>query len=450
MNSKAQQGVLSFFVLIGDAVVLCVSLWTALFLRYLEKPAQKIFYEHIGPFSLLFIIWLLIFYIVDLYGRSFYLREKSLLIALFKSQIVNSLIAVSFFYLFDFFSITPKVVLFINLIVSFLLLWLWRLLIGYLLNLKIKKNLVLIGEGQEFEALVEQLKKNGRYGFSLIAGINSRELEEQWKKFEPEQLRALLTQCRSLIFSVKSFENLSPAMTSRFYGLMFRGVEFLDFHNFYESIFQSTPLSFINNEWFLANISSARRGLYDLLKRTIDIFISLIFGLISLLFYPFIILAIKIDDGGPVFYINPRLGQNKKIFQQIKFRSMCLGADARWPEKNDKRITRIGKFLRQTRLDELPQLWNVFWGDMSFVGPRPDFAEFAKVLEEKIPHYNIRNLIKPGLTGWAQILQKSPASIEETYQRLAYDIYYIKNRSLLLDIAIVLKTIRIIFSRIGV
>ena len=129
---------------------------------------------------------------------------------------------------------------------------------------------------------------------------------------------------------------------------------------------------------------------------------------------------------------------------------MRVDADSKWPEKGDKRITKVGNFLRKTRLDELPQLWNVFVGDMSFVGPRPDFLDFAQKLEKEIPYYNIRSLIKPGLTGWAQIQQTAPSSVEETEKRLAYDIYYIKNRSIILDLTIILKTIRIMLSRSGV
>lgn len=128
--------------------------------------------------------------------------------------------------------------------------------------------------------------------------------------------------------------------------------------------------------------------------------------------------------------------------------------EATWPEKNDPRITRVGGFLRRTRLDELPQLWNIFKGDLSLVGPRPDHFSFAKLLEEKIPYYNIRTLVKPGLTGWAQVMQDvegmNPSSVPETETRLSYDIYYLKNRSLFLDVIIVLKTIRVLLSRPGV
>ena len=254
---------------------------------------------------------------------------------------------------------------------------------------------------------------------------------------------------RDLIFVIESMEDLPAPVVSYFYGLMFLGKEFFDFQKLYQDIFQYVPLSFVDDKWLLSNISSGRNNFYDLPKRWLDIIISLAGGLVSLILYPLIVCAIILDDGGPVFFMNFRVGQKNKTFKQIKFRTMRVNADARWLDKDYKQITRIGRWLRRTRLDELPQLWNVLKGDMSFVGPRPDFAEFAKILETKIPYYNIRNLIKPGLTGWAQIQQLAPRSVEETHKRLAYDIYYIKNRSLLLDLMIILQTIRTILSTNG-
>jgi len=440
---------LTFLILAGDLAVFYVSLWLALFSRYFEIPSQKVFDQHILPFSLLFIVWLAVFYIADLYGRSFYLREKKLFGILLKSQLINSVVAVSFFYLLTFYEITPKTVLFIDLLVSFALLFLWRTVIGYLLKFSFKKKLVMVGFGPEFEELASRLERNDRYGFQIIAKIDSRNLAGRWEAQGRRQLELLMAKNRDPIFVIESMEDLPTSVVSYFYGLMFLGKEIFDFQKLYQDIFQYVPLSFVDDKWLLSNISSGRNNFYDLPKRWIDVVISLAGGLVSLIFYPLIILAIKLDDGGPVFFVNSRVGQKNKIFKQIKFRTMCVNADARWLDKNDKQITRIGNWLRRTRLDELPQLWNVLKGDMSFVGPRPDFAEFTKILETKIPYYNIRNLIKPGLTGWAQIQQLAPRSVEETHKRLAYDIYYIKNRSIMLDLTIILQTVRTILSTSG-
>ena len=399
--------------------------------------------------SLLCVVWLAVFYIADLYGRSFYLGEKKLFGMLLKSQLINSVIAISFFYLLTFYDITPKTVLFIDLFASFVLLLLWRTAIGYLLKFSFKKKLILVGSGSEFEELVSCLEQNERYGFQVIAKIDSRDLAGDRDGRGRRQMESLMASNRDLIFVIESMEDLPAPVVSYFYGLMFLGKEFFDFQKLYQDIFQYVPLSFVDDKWLLSNISSGRNNFYDLPKRWLDIIISLAGGLVSLILYPLIVCAIILDDGGPVFFMNFRVGQKNKTFKQIKFRTMRVNADARWLDKDDKQITRIGRWLRRTRLDELPQLWNVLKGDMSFVGPRPDFAEFAKILETKIPYYNIRNLIKPGLTGWAQIQQLAPRSVEETHKRLAYDIYYIKNRSLLLDLMIILQTIRTILSTNG-
>ncbi len=451
MAQKTKQRSLGLGLLVGDLGVLFFSLWLTLVLRYGHLPKGSVFAEHLGPFALIFAVWLLVFYMADLYGRLFYLYRKSLLGVLFAAQAVNGLVAAAFFYFLPFYGITPKTVLFIDLAVSFLLVLAWRSLVRALLNLTAKENLIIIGNSSDFVELAKEIGRNERYGFNVLKTINHDQLADNFDRQLRSGIDSLVAKEKNIVLVVESFKDLPKEAVAYFYDLMFKGVEFFDFQNLYESIFQHVPMSCVNDEWLLANISSGRKPFYDLPKRAIDILASLVFGLISLIFYPFIFFAIKLYDWGPIFYNNERVGQNNEVFKQLKFRSMRVDADARWPEKNDKRITPVGRWLRKTRLDELPQLWNVFLGDMSFVGPRPDFLEFAKTLENKISYYNVRNLIKPGLTGWAQIQQEAvPTSVAETQQRLAYDIYYLKNRSLFLDLEIILKTVGVILSRSGV
>ncbi|MBU1558085.1 sugar transferase, partial [Patescibacteria group bacterium] len=170
----------------------------------------------------------------------------------------------------------------------------------------------------------------------------------------------------------------------------------------------------------------------------------------SLILYPFVFVAIKIEGGGPVFITQERIGQGNKIIKMVKFRSMKVNDSGVWPTEEDQRITKVGKFIRKTRIDELPQLWNILKGDISLIGPRPDIIDLGKKLTKEIPYYTIRNLVKPGLSGWAQIKQDVPPhSIEETKVRLTYDLYYVKNRSFLLDFKIALKTIKTLLSRAG-
>jgi len=190
--------------------------------------------------------------------------------------------------------------------------------------------------------------------------------------------------------------------------------------------------------------------MYDSLKRAMDIVVAGILGVLSLVLYPLVILAIKIEDGGPVFIMQDRIGQGNRIIRLWKFRSM-RGSDAGvWVTDGDLRVTHVGKILRKTRIDELPQLWNILRGDISLIGPRPDIVALGKKLAQELPYYTVRNLIKPGLSGWAQIKQDiAPQSLEETRERLAYDLYYLKNRSFILDLIIALKTVKTLLSRTG-
>ena len=230
------------------------------------------------------------------------------------------------------------------------------------------------------------------------------------------------------------------------YTLIFQNVRFFEMSRVYEDIFDRIPITFVKENWLIDNVPLSSKLIYDVLKRLFDIIISLVGGLISLIVYPVVYILIKLDDRGSVFYISERIGKNGKHINIYKFRSMS--------ENEEEHVTRVGEFLRKTRLDELPQLWSVLRGDLSLVGPRPEIPELASLYEEQIPYYNIRHLIKPGLSGWAQINdynapKMAQLEVEKTETKLSYDLYYVKNRSPLLDLQIALKTIKTLLSRTG-
>lgn len=229
-------------------------------------------------------------------------------------------------------------------------------------------------------------------------------------------------------------------------------ISIVEFFDFYESITGKIPVSLIGEIWFLENLAELRKNIYDAIKRGVDMLVGFFFGIIFVLLFPFVALLIKIDTTGPIFYRQKRSGEGGTIFEIIKFRSMVANAEingAQWADEDDPRVTRIGAFLRKTRLDELPQILAVLRGDMSFVGPRPERPEFVEVLKEKIPFYAMRHLVKPGLTGWAQINFPYGASVEDAMEKLQYDLFYIKNRSFVLDTGILFKTVLIILTQNG-
>ena len=245
------------------------------------------------------------------------------------------------------------------------------------------------------------------------------------------------------------------------------GVTLSDFPRFYEAVEGKVPVSLINEMWFLENLIGQRRPRYEFAKRILDLLLAILFGIATLLLFPFIAAAIIFSTpkdirnyqqrrarpgDGIIFFRQPRVGKNGAVFNFIKFRSQVLGAEnmgSRKESPSDERSYPLGEFLRKTYLDELPQLWNVIRGEMSFVGPRPERPEFVSELERDIPFYRMRELVLPGITGWAQVSMENDFSVEDAPEKLQYDLYYIKNRSLFLDITILLKTVLKLLQRSG-
>jgi lipopolysaccharide/colanic/teichoic acid biosynthesis glycosyltransferase len=288
--------------------------------------------------------------------------------------------------------------------------------------------------------LLEEVNNNPRYGLEFISSVDLNRIVGM--DFQEEILSRIYSEEVQIIAIDLKNEKVEPILP-HLYNLIFSRIKFIDMYKIYEDIFDRVPLSLVRYNWFLENISTEVKVAYDVLKRITDIILSSILGAVSLIFYPIVALLIKLDDGGNIFFEQERIGKNNKIIKVKKFRTF-----------SDSKITKVGRWLRATRVDELPQLWNVFRGDMSMIGPRPEIPSLVKHYEEEIPYYNIRHLIKPGLSGWAQLYHTDPPKVvadsDKTRRKLSYDLYYIKNRSLMLDLKIALKTIKALLSRSGV
>jgi sugar transferase (PEP-CTERM system associated) len=235
--------------------------------------------------------------------------------------------------------------------------------------------------------------------------------------------------------------------------LKLRGVRIFDELSFCEQHLGRINLDRVDVRWLIFADGFSRTRLGDVLKRLADLVISMAVLCLTLPLMLVTALLIKLDSPGPIFYRQERVGLHGRTFTLFKFRSMALDAEAggrpRWASQKDSRITRVGAFIRSTRIDELPQLLNVLGGEMSFVGPRPERPHFVEQLAQVIPFYRERSYVKPGITGWAQVNFPYGASVEDARQKLSYDLYYVKNRSLLLDIIILFSTIRVILFREG-
>ncbi len=436
-----------WILFVGDVLVWLFALWLTLLIRFGEAPIWSTYHEHLVPFSILSIFWIITYFISGLYDKQTRLFRRSLPSLLFNTQLFNSALAVVFFYFVPFFGITPKTILFVYLIISSLLIFFWRTFGQGTFGVRKSEKTIIVGQGQELIDLAEEIKSNSRYGLDLVGTVNLS------ADFNLAALIDLIKKTEAVVLVIDFNNKYFSKELSSLYNLLFSDVRFLDFTNLYEQVFDCLPVLSLNYDWFLQNVSHQSDGVYDLIKRLMDFIFALVFGLISLIFYPLVILAIKLDDRGPIFIQQERVGQNNSLIRIYKFRSMSFNDDENPVMALNNKITKVGKFLRNSRLDELPQLWNVLTGDLSLVGPRPELPNLVKKYEQQIPYYQVRHLLKPGLSGWAQIYHDNHPhrglNIEETKNKLSYDLFYLKNRSLWLDLQVVLKTIKTLLSRVG-
>jgi exopolysaccharide biosynthesis polyprenyl glycosylphosphotransferase len=428
---------------LGDVITLYLSLWLTLFIRYGEGFDIERWQQHFWPFTIIYGFWLITFFIAGLYELTLARNNIDFYSTLSKGLLINAGLAVAFFYFIPYFGITPKTNLFLDLIIFAFLFSGWRQLYNYLLKSPaLLNNVLIIGKkNKETNQIKQIIKNNPQLGYRIIKQIRTNNIQTPFDLLE----MATKKNIRTIVTAIDPHQD--SKLVQSLYQCLPLKINFSDLPSFYEKILGKVPISSIGEIWFLENLTESQKNFYEAIKRILDMFGSFVFGVISLLFYPLISLAIKIDSAGPVFFTQRRIGQDGQIFKVIKFRTMTDDPEkyeAQWANHHDHRITHVGRFLRKTRLDELPQLWNILIGQMSFIGPRPERIEFVQQLEKEIPYYQIRHIVKPGLTGWAQVNFHYGASVEDSIEKLQYELYYIKHRSLILDISILLRTIKII------
>ena len=424
-------------MLIGDIILFYVAIWLTLVVRNAELPAWSLFSQFFVSFAFIFALWVFVFYIADLYGKHTSIFRRKLSRVIFNAQLVNSFVAVVFFYFIPYFGVTPKTLLFVDLFISFLLIFIWRSLIVPKLYLNVSEKIYFACSGQEVDEIKEEIKNNPYYNIKIASEID-------FKNIKNSGITSIV---------VDLYDKDIDLALKNFYSLIFSGIRFIPVTSLYEELFDREPVTSLKEQWFLEKISNRPKPIYDALKRLMDMGIASFLGLFSLIFYPFVYVAIKLEDGGPIFISQERIGKDNKIVRTYKFRSMSNNVTDLNSESNKtNRITRVGNFLRKTRIDEVPQLWAVVKGDMSLIGPRPELPSGVGYYQEEIPYYNIRHIIKPGLSGWAQIYGEHPhhgLDVGSTLNKYSYDLYYIKNRSFWLDLSITLKTIKILLMRTG-
>lgn len=429
-------------LLIGDIFFLYFSLLITLLIRYDNESVIIRWQQHFWPFTIIYMIWLAVFYIDGLYDLTSARNNIKFYSTIFQVLVINTGLAIAFFYFIPYFGITPKTNLFVNLIIFTLLFAIWRQLYNHSLKLSaLTNNVLIIGENKEINQIKEIIRSNPQLGYHVAQQIRVGDIQTPFDLLETATQKNIKT----IVTAIDPHQD-SKLVRSLYQCLPLK-ISFSDLPSFYEKILGKVPISSIGEIWFLENLTESQKNYYEAIKRFMDIGATIILGLISLPFYPIIALVIKIDSSGPVFYKQRRIGLDGQIFNVIKFRSMVQEAEksgVQWANQQDRRVTRIGRFMRKARIDELPQVWNVLLGQMSFIGPRPERIEFVQQLEKEIPYYQIRHIVRPGLTGWAQVNFHYGASVEDSIEKLQYELYYIKHRSLILDLSILLKTINIV------
>lgn len=306
-----------------------------------------------------------------------------------------------------------------------------------------KERVVFVGENDYTEDLLESVKKDSQYVF--VMSLNNTDMKALGK----EILELYNTKKFDVLVDFTDKLLRDPKITEKLLQYKLEGLQYYNYLEFYETYENKLPISHLSPKWFLENTGfEIYHNNFNLkAKRLLDLLFALLIGIFAA---PVIVLAaiiVKLESKGPVFFIQERIGEGNKKFNIVKFRSMTTDAEKdgpQWASKNDNRVTKFGKIMRATRIDELPQLWNVLRGEMSFVGPRPEREFFIQQLEKEIPYYNLRHTVKPGLTGWAQVMYPYGASVEDAYRKLQYDLYYIKHHSIPFDVKVLLKTVTIV------
>ncbi len=450
MNIKGSS-IRLLLILIGDILIVPFSYVVGYYLRFgsLSSFREKFALWFI---PLIILSYLAIFHFLDLYRlkKNYFTLSSFVIISL---SIAAASVFVSFLnYAIFLFPIGRGILLIANFIVL-IFAFAWRGFCYKLFKYVVKpKRLVIAGAGKEGQEIAQVIKSAGE-NYEVIGFIDD-DKDKMGKSAAGKNIEILGTSDQLLTHVEKHRidqiifargEKDNPRLTKNILNARLKGIEVIDMPDMYQALKWRIPINYIEDNWFLREkgFEYPKNILAMKTKRLIDIIISSFILTLSLPLWPIIALLIKMNSRGPVFYVQKRVGKNESLFSLYKFRSMIDKAEeneAVWADKNDKRITFVGKILRRLHLDELPQFWNVIRGEMSLVGPRPERPEFVEDLEKKIPYYSLRHFMEPGVTGWAQVNFPYASSIEDSHEKLEYDLYYVSHMNMLFDVQVLLKT----------
>ncbi|MEW6536015.1 MAG: sugar transferase [Candidatus Auribacterota bacterium] len=436
-----------FLLLWCDFIIVFGAIFLAVILR--SSISMDLFLQR-GYFGIIFLytsLTVAIFYIIDLYNIFLIDFWTSIVPRIFIGVALTSLLVIVSSFFLEFLALPRKSIVFMSVVII-----LGMMLTRYYLMIvkRYPLNIMVLGSGFAALKMIEDIKKSGSAYFHII-GIyddddrkHGKEVMEIPIRGGIESFAADIKELRPQMVVVSFEKEIKETWTDILLQCARSNVQVSSAVDIYCKLFGKVPSDHIDALWLLSGIQLIRKP-YFIFKRFCDIIFSLIGLFIMLLIFPFVFVIMKITSPGPIFFSQVRVGLNGSHFRIHKFRTMVVDAEKRtgavWATKGDNRITAFGKFMRKVRIDELPQFWNILKGDMSIVGPRPERPEFVDMLKERITFYDERHLVKPGLTGWAQVLYPYGNTIEDATEKLHYDLFYIRNMSVFMDMKIILKTI---------
>jgi len=393
-------------------------------------------------------------YFNDVYDLQITNSYFELGIRLFQALGASSIILACVYFLFQE-MIIGKGIFFITIIISMLLIIIWRFFYKLVLTSGMfDQKIIILGSGELGKDITNEIIKRRDCGYK-VSFVIMKNHDDNFSSYQgipviyKENFEGLSQVAgemgiKKIVLTIREKRGAFPI--KELLNCRINGIDILEGNSFYETLTGKLAVKQINPGWLIFSKGFKKSFFQSFLKRLTDILFSFI---MLVMFLPVILataILIKIDSKGPVFFSQSRVGQKGKIYNVFKFRSMIIDAEKQsgpvWAQSNDHRITRIGKFIRKWRIDEIPQLWNVLKGDMSFAGPRPERDYFVKKLEDIIPYYSQRFSVKPGVTGWAQVSYGYGASVEDAVEKLSYDLFYIKNMSVFMDLIIIMRTVK--------
>ncbi len=416
---------------IAGAIALCLML----LVRYGTSNFYTNLLNHSIPFFIVVCVFTASFYIFNLYSARFNRSITDFNDSFIKSIIVSFTLSIIIFYIYgNLFELTPKTNLFIFTAIFSLIDFYIRILVRrQYLSRKINRKVLIINTNNN--PLINEIKNNETMGYEVVGEVPDFNYE-QILKINPD---------------IVIVDTLESEAFANLYSLLKKEISIYTIELFYEETFQKIPTETVDKNKVIEYVNK-NKGIFISLKRFMDIVLSVSFLIILSPVFIIVAVLVKTTSRGPILFKQKRISINDTEFTLYKFRSMKTDAEkdgAVWTrdDKTDNRITKIGRVLRKSHLDEIPQLFNILIGDLSLVGPRPERPEFTNMLNKEINYYDLRHSVKPGLTGWAQINYRYGASVEDTREKLKYDLYYIKNRNIFLDILIIVKTIAMVLKK---